>query len=450
MVHNVDILSNPKRAFWNLSSPLILLSIFQACYSLIDMFWVSQLSSEAFFAVGVTAPLFSLIITFGDAVGIGTNSIISRELGKKEYDDTYNSILHGIVACVVLAAVIMSSAFFLKDILALLNVTESVDLAMTYITPIFIFSFVFLFSSLFVNTLQAEGNSRIPTRLLILTNVLNLILDPLLIFVFNWGIIGASYATIISTSIAVIFFLYWYLSGKSEVVLNFKYFKPGIIYDIFVVAVPNFIMDGLWCVSMMYFNRILIEQLGSIGVLLYATSLNIESFIVSPEIAFGKAALTISGHLYGAEDYDKLKEIYRYSLIVSISLVIVTAIAFFFVRDYVFGLFSVTNVEKSVFYIALVGIFLLPCEQVIVMSNKILDGMGKSYHSLILSNGTIIFEIILTTLLAPILTQGVCVLMGIFITELIFAVAYFILIQDMLKGKNRLEERIQSKKNNSI
>ncbi|WP_458404142.1 MATE family efflux transporter [Methanobrevibacter sp.] len=447
MVYNVDILSNPKEAFWKLSSPLILLSIFQACYSLVDLFWVSQLSQEAFFAVGVTAPLFSLIITFGDAVGVGTNSLISRELGKKDFENTYNSILHGIVACCVLSAGIILSAFFLKDILALLNVTESVDLAITYIFPIFIFSFVFLFSSLFVNTLQAEGNSRIPTRLLILTNILNLILDPILIFVFDWGIIGASFATIISTSVAVIFFLFWYLSGKSEVILNFKYFKPGIIYDIFVVAVPNFLMDGLWCVSMMYFNRILIHQLGSIGVLLYATSLNIESFVVSPEIAFGKAVLTISGHLYGADDYDKLKEIYAYSLYTSVSLVIVTAIAFFFVRDYVFALFSVTNVETSVFYIALTGIFLLPCKQVTIMSNKVLDGMGKSYYSLILSNGSIISQIILASLLSPILTQGVCVLIGIFISELIFAIINYILLRNMLNGKNRLEERIQSKKN---
>ncbi|WP_458456858.1 MATE family efflux transporter [Methanobrevibacter sp.] len=449
MVYNVDILSNPKSAFWKLSSPLILLSIFQACYSLIDMFWVSQLSQEAFFAIGVMAPLFTLIITFGDAVGIGTNSIISRELGKKDFENSYNSILHGIVACGVLSVGIILSTFFLEDILSLLNVTESVDLAMTYIFPIFIFSFVFLFSSLFVNTLQAEGNSRIPTRLLILTNILNLILDPILIFVFDLGILGASLATILSTSIAVVYFLYWYLSGRSEVVLNFKYFKPGIVYEIFVVAVPNFLMEGLWCVSVMYFNRILIDQLGTVGVLLYTTSLNIETFILSPEIAFGKAVLTISGHLYGAEDYEKLKEIYGYSLYISILLVLITAIAFFFVRDYVFALFSVTNMETSVFYIALIGIFLLPCKQVIIMSNKILDGMGKSYHSLILSNGTIISQIILTTLLSPVLTQGICVLIGIFISEFIFAIINYILLRNMLNGKNRLEERIQSKKNNS-
>lgn len=446
MTHNVDILSNPKKAFWKLSSPLIILSIFEACYSLVDMFWVSQLSPEAFFAVGVTAPLLSLIICFGDAVGIGTNSIISRELGKKNIKSTYNSILHGIVACGIISLILILSTFFLKEILGLMHVSENIDLAMNYICPIFLFSIVILFSSLFANTLQAEGNSKIPTRLIILTNILNLILDPLLIFVLDWGIVGAAYATIFSSTIAVSFYLYWYLSGKSLVVLNFKYFKPGIIYDIFVVAVPNFLMDGIWCVSMMYFNRILIMQLGSIGVLLYSTSLTIESLLISPQKAFGKGLLSISGHLFGAEDFDGLKEIYRHALIVSVSLAIVTAVAFFFVRDYGFALFSVTNAETSVFYIALLGIFILPCEEVVIMSNKVLDGMGKSYHSLILSNGTIISEIIIITILAPILTSGVCILVGILITEFIYAIIYYILLRHMLNGKNRLEERIKSKR----
>ena len=435
MAHNVDILSNPKNAFWRLSSPLIILSIFEACYSLVDMFWVSQLSSDAFFAISVSAPLVTLIICFGDAIGIGTNSIISRELGKKNIKSTYNSILHGVVACGILSIMLIFLTFFLKDILSLMHVTENIDLATAYICPIFLFSIVLLFSSLFSNTLQAEGNSKIPTRLIILTNVLNLILDPILIFVLDWGVVGAAYATIFSSLIGVIFYLYWYLSGKTLVVLNFKHFKPGIIYEIFVVAVPNFLMDGIWCVSMMYFNRILIIQLGSIGVLLYSASLNIESLIVAPQKAFGKSLLSISGHLFGANDFDGLKEIYSHSLIVSISIVIVTAVAFFFIRDYGFALFSVTNVETSVFYIALLGIFILPCEQVVIMSNKMLDGMGKSYHSLILSNGTIIFEIIIITFLAPILTSGVCVLVGILICEFIFAIIYYILLRNMLNGK---------------
>lgn len=316
MVHNVDVLSNPKEGFWKLSAPFILLSIFEAAYSLIDMFWVSQLSQEAFFVIGVTAPLLNMIISFGSAIGLGVNSLISRELGRNDIESSYNSILHGLIACAILTVMVNLGALFLPDILALMHVTNSVDLAIEYLTPQFLFAFTILFSSLFVSTLQAEGNSKTPTRVLVATNILNLILDPILIFVLDWGITGAAYSSIISTGIGTIFFLYWYLSGRTRVVLNFKYFKPGILYEIFIVAIPSFITEILWCICIMYVNRILMEQLGNIGVLIYSTTMKIDTLMVAPQTAFGKSMVSISGQLFGASRIDDLKEIYHYALMV--------------------------------------------------------------------------------------------------------------------------------------
>lgn len=283
MVNNVDFDSNPKNAFWQFTTPLLLLTLFEAGYSFVDVFWVSQMNSESFFAIGVAVPLVTLIISFGKSIGIGTNSIMSREIGENDLLDTYNSILHGIIVCLVIGFVIMLSTFFLDDILTYMGATSSMELSMQYLTPIFLCPFVFLFANFFANTLQAEGNSKTPTRLLILTNVLNLIFDPLFIFVFNWGVRGAAYATILSSGITAVYLLYWYLSGKSEIPINFKYFKPGIIYDIFIVALPNFLTDSLWCISMLFFNKILIEQLGQIGILLYSTASRIESILISPQ-----------------------------------------------------------------------------------------------------------------------------------------------------------------------
>ena len=235
------------------------------------------MNAESFFAIGVAVPLVTLIISFGKSIGIGTNSIMSRQIGDNDFTDTYNSILHGIAACLLIGFIVIISTFFLEDILTYMGATSSMELSMQYLTPIFLCPFVFIFSNFFANTLQAEGNSKTPTRLLILTNVLNLILDPIFIFVLGWGVSGVSYATILSSGVTAVYLLYWYLSGKSEVPINFKYFKPGIVYDIIIVALPNFLTDSLWCISMLFFNKILIEQLGQIGVLLYSTASRIES-----------------------------------------------------------------------------------------------------------------------------------------------------------------------------
>lgn len=429
MKYNVDFITNPKHAFWQFTRPLLLLSLFEAGYSFIDVFWVSQMDQKSFFAIGVAIPLFTLIYGIGKALGVGTNSIIARQSGKHDIVGAQNSILHGIIACIVMGIIIALSTFYLKDILIFTKAnSSSLDLSMAYLRPLFIFSFVFLFANLFVSTLQGEGNSKIPTAMLIITNILNLILDPIFIFVLHMGVTGVSIATILSNTVTAIFLLYWYLSGRSEIELNFKYFKPGIVYEIFIVAIPSFLTDSLWCVTSLYFNRILIEQLGQIGVLLYGTSSRIQSLIASPQKAFSRALISVSGHLFGANKTEELIKLYYYVLKISIIIAIITTVIFFFIRDYGFALFSVTGAPESVFYIALAGIIIVPVNEVTVLARKIIDGTGKSYYDLILSICMIFFEIMIATLLSHYFKHGIGVLLAILIAEIVFAIIYFTLI----------------------
>jgi Na+-driven multidrug efflux pump len=258
-------------------------------------------------------------------------------------------------------------------------------------------------------------------------------LDPIFIFVFNWGVAGVSYATILSSLVTTLYLLYWYLSGKTRVILNFKYFKPGILYQIFIVAIPNFLTDSLWCILGLFFNKVLIQQLSQIGVLLYSTGSRIQSLMVSPQKALGRALLTVSGHLYGAKKFDELKWMYTYVIKISVSIALISSVVFFFIRDYGFALFSVSGAETSVFYIALAAIILIPVSEISEMSEKVLDGMGKSYYALVLTVGVILYEILLVSLLKPIFTSGVCVLLGILIGEITSAIVYYALFKYLSK-----------------
>ena len=85
MSENVDFISNPKKAFWQFTTPILLLTLFEAGYSFVDVFWVSQMNAESFFAISVAVPLVTLIISFGKSIGIGTNSIMSKELGSDDH-----------------------------------------------------------------------------------------------------------------------------------------------------------------------------------------------------------------------------------------------------------------------------------------------------------------------------------------------------------------------------
>ncbi len=163
--------------------------------------------------------------------------------------------------------------------------------------------------------------------------------------------------------------------------------------------------------------------------------------MVSPQKAFSRALLTVSGHLYGANKLDELKWIYAYVLKISISIALITSVVFFFIRDYGFALFSVTGAETSVFYIALAAIILIiPFSEISEMSEKVLDGMGKSYYALVLTVGIIIYEILLVSLLEPIFTSGLCVLLGILIGEVTLAIIYYVIFRHLAKTHGKIKK----------
>lgn len=274
------MVSQPKKTFWKLSIPIIVFCLFDSIYSMVDLVWVSQISVQAFFAMGVSIPIVTLIFSFGDSIGQGINSIMSRFIGSGDYENAYNALIHGLILANIVWIGIVICALFAQGILFYVDKSESYILIFDYLLPIVVFAYIFIFVNIFSETLQAEGNSRLPTILTVSSNILNIILDPIFIFTFNMGIKGAAYATILSSLIVFIIFIYLYLSGKTKVPLSIKYFKfhPYIIVEIFKVALPNFLDDGLWAFSSSFINTILIATTGNIGPVLFSTQTRLKIY----------------------------------------------------------------------------------------------------------------------------------------------------------------------------
>ena len=194
------------------------------------------------------------------------------------------------------------------------------------------------------------------------------------------------------------------------------------------------------CIVSSFINAVLLNQLGQIGVVLYSAASKIKDMILAPERAFGKSLMTIAGQLVGACQWDKLKSICNYGYSISIVITVIMAIVFFFIRDYAFAAFSVTGAETYVFYIAFVGIFILSAMQFTALADRIMAGIGNSYDSLFITAGTSIFKALLIYVLAPILTSGACVLVGILISESFDAITYYIILNYRIK---RMKEKSQ-------
>jgi len=442
MNEKVDMVSLPKKSFWRLSIPIIAFCIFDAVYGIVDMAWVSQINGHASFAVSISIPFVSLIFSFGDSIGQGANSMMSRFMGVGDYESAYNTLIHGIILTNIIWILIVICVFFTKGLLYTVDSSESYILVWDYLIPIVIFAYVFMFVNFFFETLQSEGNSRTPTIFIIASNILNIILDPIFIFNLDLGIKGASYATILSSLIPFIVFIILYLSGRTKIPLSIKYFKfrPYIVVEIFKVALPNFLDEGLWAFSASFINAILIMTMGNIGPVLYSVSNKLGNLLISPAKGYGKALMSVTGHLFGAHEFHKLNEMYKYVLKVSFITTAVVMIAFIILRETAFGFFSITGMETEIYWIAILGTVIVLFIPFSMISSKMLDGFGKSMYSLLFTVMKIGFLTNSIYVLNTMLSNGSSVLIGVTVTEIIFAIVYYMFLRYLFKNFDRKYE----------
>lgn len=436
MEEKIDLVSMPKKSFWKLSLPIIAFCIFDAIYSIVDMLWVSKISVEAFFALGVSIPIVSLIFSFGDSIGQGTNSIMSRFIGSGDYESSYNALIHGMILANVVWAIAIFCLLFANGILFYLDKADSYILVFDYLVPIVVFAYIFIFINLFSETLQAEGNSTVPTVLMISSNILNIILDPIFIFTLDLGIKGAAYATVLSALIAFLIIMYYYLSGKTKVPLTYKYFKfrSYIFIEIIKVALPNFLDNGLWAFSASFINAVLIGTTGAMGPVIYALANKLKTLLIAPVRGYGRALMSVTGHLFGAHEFDELNEMFKYVLKIALLTTFVIMIVFVFIRDFAFGLFNITGMETEIFWITVLGTVIMLSIVVSMISSKMLDGFGKSMYSLLFTFLKIMFEVGLIYGLSILLNDGACVLIGILVAEVLFAIIYYLFLRHLFRN----------------
>ena len=442
MNEKIDMVSLPKKSFWHLSIPIIAFCIFDAIYGIVDLAWVSQINVHASFAVSVSIPFVTLIFSFGDSIGQGANSMMSRFMGVDDYESAYNTLIHGIILTNIIWFLIVLCALFSQGILYSVDSSNSYILVWDYLIPIVTFAYVFMFVNFFSETLQSEGNSRIPTIFIIASNILNIILDPIFIFNLNLGVKGASYATVLSSLIPFIVFVFLYLSGRTKIPLSIKYFKfrPYIIVEIFKVSLPNFLDDGLWAFSASFINGILLMTMGSIGPVLYSASNKLKTLLSAPIKGYGRALMSVTGHLFGAHEFDELNEMYKYALKVSLITTVVVMTAFIILREYAFSFFSITGMQTEIFWIAILGTVILLSIPFSIISSKMLDGFGKSMYSLLFTLLKIGIETGLIYVLNIMLANGSCVLIGITVTEIIFAIVYYVFLRYLFNNFDRKYE----------
>ena len=216
------IVGNPRKAINTLAFPTIFSMLLMFLNNLIDSFWVSGINADALAALGFIFPLYLVIIGLGSGVGAGANSLISRYVGAERFDNANNAVVHSLILMgIVSLIVLIVGVFFLDDLVVLLGASSVKSYCLSYGFIIFLLNIVFLAPNVTASIFRAEGDVKRATNPLILTAVLNMVLDPILIFGLDLGIFGAGLATVIASLIGWLWMIYWILI-KKDTFFEFK------------------------------------------------------------------------------------------------------------------------------------------------------------------------------------------------------------------------------------
>ena len=237
------------------------------------------------------------------------------------------------------------SAFLLSAelLLSICGAGEYLDECMEYAIPILLFIPVFLIGSILSGLLRSEGASKRAMNIQVVGAAINIVLDPIFIYIFGWGIAGAAWATSISMTVSMVIGLYWYFIKKDTFVripLKGFRFDKGLDWDIMKVGIPasmEFIIMSLVAVIM---NRIILGLDPVNGIAVYSSGWRALEIVMIPAMSFGFSIVPICAAAYGAGRIDKFRQTYRLSVLYGTCTMIVLAVILLVFAPQISVLFS--------------------------------------------------------------------------------------------------------------
>lgn len=403
------IVNHPKKAINKLALPIIISNLFMTLNNIIDGIWVAGLGPESLAAVGFVTPLFFAFVGIANGLGAGSNSLIARCIGAEKYHDAGNSAIHSIMLCFIATAIsTVVILIILKPLLLRMGAGEVIDYALSYGYIVLGGVFSLFIPAMLAAIFRSQGEIERASYPLMLTAIINMILDPIFIYVIGWGVTGAAIATVLAATLAMLPMIYWMFYKKDsflEIKLS-EYKRDLSIYkEILVVGIPASLEQFILSFVSILMNYWLTLLSGTVAVAAYTATWRLISIGISPLIGIGVAALTVGGAAYGARNLDNLKTALNYGVKLGlISSVIICSFFFIFAEPLSF-IFSY-SASSAVLSDRVVEALRILCFFILFMPLGILAGnifqsMGKGTMSLILTIfRTFILEVLFAGLFA--------------------------------------------------
>jgi len=361
------LLGNTKKALLAMAIPIMIANLIQSVNNIVDTVWLTSIGVEAQNAVNVIFPLFFLTIGFGNGIGVGASQAIARRIGAMDRKGA-NAVAAQAVILTLILSVTLAVVFiiFAEDLIAMSGGASNMEVCLQYAIPIFAGIPVILLGGLFSGLLRSEGAAKRSMMIHVLGVVLNMILDPIFIFVLDMGVRGAAIATVLAMTAPIIVAVFWYYGNKSTFVripLKGFRFDGALIWDILRVGIPASMEIILMSLVAMVTNIIIEGILPIDGIAIFGNGFKLIDLFFMPVMAIGFAIVPISAAALGAKKVHKIKEVYILALKYGVAFCLAISVILVLFADYLVIPFSYSEAtiglrDQMAYFITICAIFM--------------------------------------------------------------------------------------------
>ena len=388
----MDLLKdNIPKLVRKLAVPAMVGTLFQTLYNVVDTFFAGKISPEALSALSKSFPIYFIIIATSIGVTVAGTSLIGNSIGEKDNKKTLNYFSHIIYYGILISIFItFLGLYFSERVFFLMGSTEEVaSLGLEYTNIIYSGSFLFILVVSLNSLLHAEGDTKTYRNVLVISFLLNIILNPILIFGFlfipAFGVKGIGIATIISQLVSFLIILFKVLKNERVRKITSEYLVPKFLFfkNIFFQSMPISVsICGYALAAAIIFTYV--GQSGEYAVAGYGVGTRIEQVVLLPILGINTAIISIIAQNYGANNLVRIKETYFTAIKYAFIIMITAGTLVFLSASVITSFFSNDPevIEYGKRYLK-ISAFVLPAYPVFFLSNGFFMALKKSENAMI-------------------------------------------------------------------
>jgi putative MATE family efflux protein len=384
---------DPRVAIRKLSGPMVVAMFLLAIYNLADAVWVAGLGADALAGVGFITPLFMILIGLSNGLGAGATSAVARRIGAQDRTGAESAAIHSLMIVFAVSAVLMIFfVLFLRPIVVLMGSGPVTDLAVEYGQIVFLGTVIFLAVQMTYAILRAEGDTKRTMYAMAVSSVLNIILDPILIYGAGMGVAGAAWATVISIATVMGILLYWFVVKRDtyvQLTLRSFAFDFQTFRQILGVGIPASLEYLMMSAVVIFVNVILVSISGTDAVAIYTSGWRIVMFAIVPLIGIGTSVISVAGAAYGAREFEKIRIAHRYAITIGVAIALATSVLTYLLAPQITTLFTYSPESAPLIPGFLLFFhtmcFFYPFVPLGMFSSSVFQGTGHGLTSLVIN-----------------------------------------------------------------